>query len=94
MEEQLYSKFNGTRLEVWNEIAVQTRRGIKKGDLLLIKNKIVTVKEHRKNQEHGVKKLSKWVLSMMQARIELQIKGFQKCKKGTRLYARTKEIHS
>jgi len=72
----------------------RTKSGLKKEHLTKSKSgKVVSARKHAQGKS-AYHRIQGWVRAMMKARTELGLVGFVAVKKGSPLYARTKEIYS
>merc|ERR1719436_339822 len=85
-------KITGKKASVFHGTKVKTVGGLKKTDLKKNKSgKIVSKKaSDAAKKRKSYKKILAWNAAMMKARKQLGLKGFVKCKKGSKLYAATK----
>ena len=75
-----YDKSIGSKREVWNKTAKQTAGGLKRKDLVRVKDAQGNVRIKSKKQHLAGKKMkkgkNKWAKAMKKARKELDIEGF------------------
>lgn len=103
MPEQLHV---GTKRQVFNNRAIQTKGGLKKEHLERVKRGQRRVKQtdgtfktidvyaivSRRKRQQG--QANQWIKCMLQAKNELNLTGFVLCKKGTPLYERAIALHN
>ena len=75
-----YQKTVGSKREVWNKTAKQTAGGLKRNNLVRVKDSQGNVRIKSKKQHIAGKKMkkgkNKWAKAMKKARKELDIEGF------------------
>jgi len=92
MKHSVKKKRVGTKSQVWKGYAKMTSGGLEKKDIT--RKKVGDSYRYVSKIKSKMAKQNPWIKSVMLARKELGITGFEIAKKGTPLYKTAKRIHN